>query len=629
MKTPVSWLRPALPPPQKLPVNCVRLDVKWAMADVRIRLLGPPAIERPDGEGRQPRGRKAWALLAYLVVRHAAAHRSQLASLLFPDAEDPLGALRWNLSELRRALGPGAVLGGDPLSLLLPLGYRCDVDAATGFQEVQAPDLAPAGELLEGLSFADCPAYDAWLTTERHRIRNCVQTLLYEGALTALASGAPQDSAGLAGRAVEMDPFNADFHAVLIRALLATGDRVGARDHASRCAELFQRELGVGMPPEVQRALQAPARRTGAELPATPVTVRSYLDAAKSCLAAGAVDRALEHLRLATVLADRTADSDLRAESLLALAGALIHSAGGRGAEVDDLLHRALSFTPEGVSGVAAAAYRELGFVSAQRGTPARAGRWLEQAEAAAQGMPEELARIFGVRGMTTSDVAQYDVALTALKKSDDLAAATGSGRQQAFTAAMTGRVQLLLGEYQDAAVSLDRSLAAIAAEHWTAFRPLAESLRGETYLALGQLDEAGQMIEHAAVLAELSGDRCYMDASANAQVKLNVARGNTPDAAQWIARGLMPHPWYVWFRARVLDTACQFAINTNSPDAVRYAAELSDVASRSGLRELVVRAHSHRAVLGDTAAGEAIPLLARDLRNPALLAHLVARKQL
>lgn len=343
--------------PTKLTADHGRFDVKWSMPDVQIRLLGPPVIERPDAEGRQPRGRKAWALLAYLVVRHTPAHRSHLASMLFPDAEDPLGALRWNLSELRKALGPGAMLGGDPLSLLLPPGYRCDVYAATGSQEVQAADFeATTGELLEGLYFADCPAFDAWLTTERHRIRNCLQTLMYEDALDALAAGDPREAAAHARRAVEMDPFNADFHAVLVRALVAAGDRVGALDHAARCAGLFQRELGVGMPPEVKRALEAPVRRTGAELPATPVTVRSYLDAAKSCLTAGAVDRALEHLRLATVLADRTSDSDLRAESLLALAGALIHSAGGRGAEVDDLLHRALSFTPPGVSGVAAAA---------------------------------------------------------------------------------------------------------------------------------------------------------------------------------------------------------------------------------------------------------------------------------
>ena len=35
--------------------------------------------------------------------------RTQLASLLFPEADDPLGALRWCLAEIRRGLGAGGV----------------------------------------------------------------------------------------------------------------------------------------------------------------------------------------------------------------------------------------------------------------------------------------------------------------------------------------------------------------------------------------------------------------------------------------------------------------------------------------------------------------------------------------
>jgi DNA-binding SARP family transcriptional activator len=276
------------------------------MADVQIRLLGPPAIVSDGGNGRAPRGRKAWALLAYLVVRPKPAHRIHLASMLFPDAEDPLGALRWNLSELRKSLGPDVFRGGDPLSISMPATYRCDVYVATGVQDARAGDFdAPEVELLEGLNFTDCPAFGTWLEGERHRIRNCMLTLIYETALAALASGEPKRAAELAGTATGMDPFNANFHAVFVRSLIAAGDLGRARDHAARCAALFQQELGIGLPPEIQRALTMPVRRTGAELPATPSTVRSCLDAAKSCLSAGAVDKALDHLKLATDLADR------------------------------------------------------------------------------------------------------------------------------------------------------------------------------------------------------------------------------------------------------------------------------------------------------------------------------------
>jgi DNA-binding SARP family transcriptional activator len=63
-----------------------------------IRLLGPPAMERDGRPVRSPRGRKAWALLAYLLLADRPPSRRHLAELLFADADDPLGALRWTLA---------------------------------------------------------------------------------------------------------------------------------------------------------------------------------------------------------------------------------------------------------------------------------------------------------------------------------------------------------------------------------------------------------------------------------------------------------------------------------------------------------------------------------------------------
>src|SRR5687767_12787773 len=82
-----------------------------------IRLLGRPGIERDGGVMVPPRGHKAWAVLAYLVLAERPVARARLAGLLFSDAEDPLGAVRWTLAELRRALGVPDTLRGDPLEL--------------------------------------------------------------------------------------------------------------------------------------------------------------------------------------------------------------------------------------------------------------------------------------------------------------------------------------------------------------------------------------------------------------------------------------------------------------------------------------------------------------------------------
>ena len=77
-----------------------------------IRLLGTPQIERDGAAMPAPRGRKTWAVLAYLLLCERPPPRSRVASLLFSEADDPLGALRWSLVELRRALGdPPAPVG--------------------------------------------------------------------------------------------------------------------------------------------------------------------------------------------------------------------------------------------------------------------------------------------------------------------------------------------------------------------------------------------------------------------------------------------------------------------------------------------------------------------------------------
>ena len=68
-----------------------------------IHLLGHPTVEI-DGERVEPRGRKVWGLLAYLASSRSVVTREHVASLLFADADDPLGALRWNLAELRKLL---------------------------------------------------------------------------------------------------------------------------------------------------------------------------------------------------------------------------------------------------------------------------------------------------------------------------------------------------------------------------------------------------------------------------------------------------------------------------------------------------------------------------------------------
>ncbi|APX01117.1 SARP family transcriptional regulator [Arthrobacter sp. QXT-31] len=618
------------------------------MAESTIRLLGPPAIESTGTSSPQPRGRKAWAVLAYLALQPDGTGRSRLATLLFPDAADPLGALRWNLSELRRTLA-GVTFDGDPVRLVLQPPWRCDAVELVSSGALPRPDPRSLnGQLLEGLSFADCPVFDSWLADQRYRLENCAQSWLYESSVSALASGDPREAAELASRVLQRDPFHTDCNAVLVRALVAAGEHRRAREHVARCADLYRDELNLPLPPEIRRALAGAEPETDPGIPATATTVRSYLDAGGASLLAGAVDRGLDQLRLAVVLAQRTPDRHLLAESLVTLAGAMIHQAGGRGAEVADFLHRALSAEApaagmrgkppsdaspsekhDGASPTSAAAYRELGYLSVQRGVPDRAAGWLQRASSAAAGFPEEQARVLAIQGMLASDTARYGDAIDVLTASIRLARELRNRRQLAFSSALLGRVMLLRGELEQAVEPLDHALQWILAEHWTAFEPFVAGVRGETYLAAGDLEAAAEMIDRSWVLADLAGDHCYMALAAGAEARLFLAHGDLAAAQHWVDRGMQPKPWYLWYSARLLDVAAEVAIAARDERTEEVVERLGALASRSGMREFVVRAQSHRAVLGDEAAAQAVPWLAKQIDNPALTAFLAARGQL
>src|SRR6478672_11634790 len=85
-----------------------------------VQLLGRPGLEVDGASGYRFRSRKSWAVLAFLLLGERPPTRSQLAALLFSEADDPARALRWSLTEIRRALGPGATIDGDPVVLHLP-----------------------------------------------------------------------------------------------------------------------------------------------------------------------------------------------------------------------------------------------------------------------------------------------------------------------------------------------------------------------------------------------------------------------------------------------------------------------------------------------------------------------------
>jgi DNA-binding SARP family transcriptional activator len=585
-----------------------------------IHLLGPPRLLRDGEPVAGPRGRKAWALLAYLLLSQRAASRTHLADLLFGDADDPLGALRWNLSELRRALGTGE-LGGDPVAVPLPPGTlldtRCLQDGSS-LEAARMPGLD--GALLEGLEFPANPAFSVWLATERRHLEAAGEAMLHEAALMRLAAGVPAEAADLAARLVRRDPLEENYQALLVRSLCAAGEGMAAARQAAACRELFRRELGV----EPGAILEA-ALRTDTASPMTPpsagrAAVQALIEAGEAAGGAGAIEAGLQCLRRAVVEADAIGDGELRAAARVALGGALVHSARGHDEEGAAALHEALAAghgTPPAI-----AASRELGYVEFLRGRYGRALDWLGRARRLAGGDGPELARIAAVEGAALCDVGRYDRAFTRLREATAQAAAAGDLRRQAYAASMIGRAHLLRGELDAAEAPLQQAMQ-LARQSWTAFLPWPQALLSEVLLARGEVAAATGLLEHAFALGCQIGDPCWEGIAARGLGRVAAARGEVARARSTLEDALvrcmrLPDA-YLWGKAYVLDALCELGAAHGLEATPGWVDELRRLAARSGMREMSVRALLHAATLGEPGCREAARLLSTEVDNPAL----------
>jgi DNA-binding SARP family transcriptional activator len=588
-----------------------------------VRLLGRPEITT-DGQRVPVRGHKSWALLGLLALSSRPISRQRVAAMLFDQADDPLGALRWTLAQLRRSLGPAAELGGDPLELVRTPDLALDVDVLAEGTWVEALALPGLGEtLLAGIDIEASDGFDAWLSAERVRAAAMAAGHLSEAALSGLARGRFDDAARTAGRLVELQPFDESHHELLVQALAMAGDRDGAHRQVAAATRLLTEELGIAPSP----TLAAAARLTAGPLPRSPAAGRAsivaQLDAGEAAVAAGAVDTGLDGLRRAAHAASRYDDAPLEIRALTSLGSALIHGVRGCDTEGAVTLHHAIAVGERHDERPAtAAAHRELGWVAVQQGRQHQAMVWLDRAAELAENLGEQ-ARIVGVRGIALDDSGRHRDALDALLLSGALAAEHDELRQLAWSLAMRARIHLEVGEAGAAEPLVTESLALTRQQSWNAFVPYPLTQLAELQLLAGDHQRAVENLEHAFALASHIGDPCWEALASRGLARHLSLHGQTDAAVAQLAdarRCCGRHPdTYRWVTAQVLATTCEVGVAAGLPSVRRWIDELEAFSGAAGLRDLVVRAHLHRAALGMTDAYETAALLAQDLDNPTL----------
>jgi tetratricopeptide (TPR) repeat protein len=476
-------------------------------------------------------------------------------------------------------------------------------------------------ELLEGFGFRDAATYESWLLSKRQHLIAASEAVLHEAALDSLSRGDFEEAIDYGVRAVTMNPYDENHQALLIRAYRTAGDEEAAQRQFSACRELLAAELGSEPGPAVIAALEAPV---SSELGDDQASAEALLEAGTAAVAAGAHAVGIQSLRTAVSLADRSESFGLRVPSRLSLAEALIHAARGEDEEGSAILHSALNIAAETDDPLGAAQARvELGYVEFLRARYERAERWLGQV-LEADGIPDALsARASTYLGAVESDRACYPEALKLLTQGMELAKRAASPRIEAYALSIAGRIHLLRGEFDEAAQAVESSIAVTLGDHWLAFLPWPQALAGEVALARNDPEAALEILQQAFARSCQLGDPCWEGVSQRGIALAAEAKGDTEEAFRVLedarTRCNRLSDTYMWLDAYILDAQASLGLRHGHPDTLRWIDALAELASRTGMKELVVRALVHRAATGGEGDAEAARLLAAEIDSPVL----------
>ena len=579
----------------------------------------------------RPAACKAWGLLTYLVRSRVPPSRERLAGLLCPEADDPLRALRWTLSVLRTQLGADAELGGDPVRLTLLPGTFVDLDVLSRGSWTEAIALPGLGhELLDGLAFRSSPGFEMWLEAERRHVR---------GDDERASSTRPRSRCSPAARAptpcVTRPRSSASTPSRRTRtccssgACARAGDAAAATRQVAACTELFRRELGIAPTPALRMANAAPqaAVHDPRLRPARPSWRSSRPARPRSPPAPSRA--ALQRQRAAVAAARGAGDRELLATALVALGGALVHSARGTDEEGAAALHEGTVLAEQVERHeIAATGWREISWVRFLRAQYDRAEESLANSSEFAAGDDVELAWVELIRGACRHDVGDYAGAGDLLRSALDRATRLGTPSRSARPSRCWDGSTSSAASSTTRAAILDRALEEVETRGMTAFRPWPESFRGELDLMVGDMAAAEARFEHAFALGCQVGDPCWESISLRGLGLVAAARGDIARALELLVDApklcrRLPDT-YQWIEAYALDALCAVAVEHHAEATMQWIDELEAIAARRGIRELLLRATVYRARLGEPGAIEAARALAAQIDNPAL-AELLA----
>src|SRR5579884_2043811 len=248
------------------------------MSRLALFLLGPPGVER-DGVLVEVDTRKAIALLAYLAITRQQQSRDTLATLLWPEYDQPhaRATLRRTLSALNKALaGNWLEIGRETVSLKQNSDFWLDVEHflhllaqcqthGHSSSEICSACLQPLTEavalyrddFLVGFSLRDSPNFDSWQFYQADSLRRDLANAL-ERLVQCYSSQSDYEPAiSYARRWLALDRLHEPAHRELMRLYAWSGDRTAALHQYRECVQVLDQELGVAPLAETTRLYQA------------------------------------------------------------------------------------------------------------------------------------------------------------------------------------------------------------------------------------------------------------------------------------------------------------------------------------------------------------------------------------
>lgn len=498
---------------------------------MKIFLIGEPRIIGSDGRDLLVPGHQPWAVLARLLCVDRPLGRRELASEIFPEVEDPLGALRWCLASLRRATGAKS-LQGDPVALNFPTDTYVDVWG------LKSGEVEPTGPtcFLQGVEPTASAEFDTWLLIEREHVSSRLYECLRREAMRAHSAGDHARARKLAERGVRCRPLDESGHIILVKCLAASGDIEAAVAHVDATEARFLREIGEGPTP----ALRAAARKTVVDPPhgvSKNAVIDALIKSGKAAVSAGAVDAGLDCLRRAAADAEEARDEHLLARALEQLGTSLIHACRGYDDEGALILQQAADIAIRiGASETAAEALCELGYCDALAGRRPSAADYLELALCHANGNDERLAGIHAFMGFNLVDWGRVELGISHFERSLEFARKAENRRREIWALGIGAWGLLRAGRPDKARDWLIQCLRLCDDIRWLAFRPWPVAILAEAKLAMHEIGNTTRAeLEEALAISNQLADPCWQAATARALALVDIDTGEYEAASRWL----------------------------------------------------------------------------------------------